>query len=133
MSKQEPQTFEVAGYSDVEFGVAEAYKVIKQIFADLGRDAPAHAVWADMTGDLLKIHYHTYVINLPVHYKKVEEEANEILKRTVTHLKKEFKSRTGKALKITEQKDLANHAVEKVSLNERYYYKAWCVYSLGDF
>lgn len=133
MSKQEPQSFEVAGYSDTEIGAAEAFKVIKQIFADLGRDAPAHAVWVDMTGDLVKIHYHTYVVNLPVYFKRVEEESNEILKRTVAHLKKEFKERTGKALKLTEQKELANHAVEKVSLNERYYYKCWRVFTLGGF
>lgn len=129
--KQEPQSFEVAGYSDVEFGVNEAHKAITQIFRDLERDSPAHAVWPSMTGDQLQIHYHTYVMNLPVHMKRIEGEADEIFKSTVAHLKKEFRARTGKALKLAEQKDLANRAVEKVSLNERYYYKAWRVYKVS--
>jgi len=133
MSKQEPQSFEVAPYSDVDFGIAEAHKVITQIFKDIARDAPAHAVMFSMSGPQVKIQYHTYVVNLPAHSKRIEEEANEILKNTVSHLKKEFKSRTGKALKLTEQKELANHVVEKVSLNERYYYKAWRFFTIGDF
>lgn len=133
MSKQEPQTFEVAAYSDVDFGIAEANKVIKQIFADIARDAPAHAVWATMSGPQLKIIYHTYVVNLPQHRKVIEEQSNEIFKSTISHLKKEFKSRTGKALKLTEEKEMANSAVEKVSLNERYYFRAWRFFTLGDF
>lgn len=131
MSKQEAQSFEVAPYSDVEFGIAEAQKVIAQIFRDIVRDAPAHAVWADLTGDTLKIHYHTYVMHLPSRRKLIAEEANDVFKQTVAYLKKEFKARTGKALKLSEQKELANDAVEKVSLNERYYYKAWRFYKLG--
>jgi len=133
MSKQEPKTFEVAGYSDVDFGIAEAAKVVQQIFKDLARDAPAHAIWASMSGPQLKIHYHTYVVDLPSHMQRVEEEANGVFKSALAHLKKEFKARTGKVLKLVEQKEQANHAVEKVSLNARYYYKAWRVFELGDF
>lgn len=135
MPKVEPQSFEVAPYSDVEFGMKEAQQVVAQvigqIFADLKRDAPAHAVWGDMTGNQLKIHYHVYTMHLPVRMKQIEEEANEVFKQTVSFLKKEFKSRTGKTLKLSEQKELANRAIEKVSLNERYAYKAWRFYELS--
>ena len=131
MNKPDPQTFEVAPYSDVDFGINEAHKVIKQIFVDLVRDAPAHAVWADMTGDLMKLHYHTYVMHLPSRIKIIEDECDQIFKGTLAHLKKEFKARTGKTLKLAEQKALANRAVEKVSLNERYYYKAWRCYTVS--
>lgn len=129
--KKEPQTFEVAPYSDVEFGIGEAYKVIRQIMWDLVRDAPAHAVRADLTGDKLKIHYLTYVVNLPVNIRRVEEECNEVFKQTVAYLKKEFKARSGRTLKLSEVKDLGDHSVEKTSLNERYYYKAWRFYDIS--
>lgn len=131
MIRKEPQTFEVAGYSDVEFGMAEAQRVIAQIFKDIERDCPAHAVWGDFTGDQLKVHYMTYVMHLPSRTKQVEEEAEEVFKQTVSHVKKEFKARTGKVLKLKEQRDLAGHAAEKVSLNQRFYYKAWCFYQIS--
>ena len=131
MTRKEPQTFEVAEYSDVDFGIAEAHKVIRQIFSDLVRDCPAHAVWGDFTDGHLKIHYLTYTMYLPGRVQQVEEEANEIFKQTVTHLKKEFKSRTGKALKLSEEKDLGNSTVEKVSLNSRYTYRAWKFYGVS--
>ncbi len=126
-----PQSFEVAPYSDVGLGISEAFKIIKQIMGDLERDAPAHAVRADMTGDKLKIHYLTYVAFLPTNIKRVEEECDLVFKSTVAHLKKEFKARTGKALKLTEVKGLSDHTVEKTSLNERYYYKAWRFYDFS--
>lgn len=131
MAKKEPQSFEVAGYSDVEFGVAEAQKVIVQIFRDIERDCPAHAVWADVVGDQLKIHYHTYTMFLPARIKEIEGEADEVFKQTVSYLKKEFRARTGKALKLKEQKELGNRAIERVSLNERYYYRAWRFYEMN--
>ncbi len=128
---KEPQSFEVAPYSDVGLGINEAFKVIKQIMGDLQRDAPAHAVWADMAGDKLKIHYLTYVAFLPANVKRVEEECDLVFKSTASYLKREFKARTGKALKLAEVRELANHSVEKTSLNERYYYKAWRFYDIS--
>ncbi len=128
MPKVEPQTFEVAPYSDVGFGVKEAHQVIAQIFRDIVRDCPAHAVWGDMTGDKLKVHYMVYAMHLPVRMKQIEEEADQVFKSTVSHLKKEFKARTGKTLALKEDKDLADHSVQKVSLNVRYMYTAWRFY-----
>ncbi len=130
---KEPQTFEVAGYSDVDMGVAEAFKVIKQSVADIVRDSPAHAINVSMTGDLLRVVYSTTIVNLPVRRQQTEVEVHEIFKQTVALLKKEFKERTGKALKLTEQKELGNYTVNKTSLNERYTYTAWRVYKLGGF
>lgn len=129
---KEAQSYEVAGYSDTDFGTTEAYKVIKQIFSEMARDAPAHAVRVEMTGDVLRVHYLTYVAHLPVHMKRIHEEAHDVLKNTVSFLKKEFKDRTKKTLKLKEIPELAGDAAEKVSLNERYYYKAWRCYSV-DF
>ncbi len=128
---REPQSYEVAPYSDPDFGVNEAFKAIKQIMGDLERDAPAHAVRADMTGDKLKIHYMTVAVNLPLHMKRVEDEADQVFRSTVSYLKKEFRARTGRTLKLKEARELGDHAVEKVSLNERYYYKAWRFYDFS--
>lgn len=132
MNKQEAQGFEVAGYSETEFGITEAHKAIVQIFRDLQRDAPAHAVWGDVVGEKLKIHYNNYVMFLPTRMRQIEEEAETVFTETVKYLKKEFKERTGKALKLKEVKEMADRSVEKVSLNERYMYKAWKFYDL-DF
>jgi hypothetical protein len=59
-----------------------------------------------------------------------------VIDESVKYLKKEFRARTGKALKltlsggdITEQTD-RNYTVQKVSLNERYYYNAWRVFTV---
>jgi len=128
---KEPQTFEVAGYSDVDFGINEAFKVLKQIVADVVRDSPAHSIGLSMTGDLVRLHYIDAVVNLPAVRQQTEDQAQEVFKQTVTMLKKEFKERTGKTLKLTEQKELGNYSVQKTSLNLRYTYTAWRFYKLG--
>jgi hypothetical protein len=48
----------------------------------------------------------------------------------VKHLKKEYKARTKKTLNLKENKERANYTVQKVSLNERYYYVSWRCYEL---
>jgi hypothetical protein len=131
MKKPEPQGYEVAPYSDVEFGTYEAHKVIMQIFHDLVRDSPAHAVWGDMVGDQLRIRHQTVVVNLPMKVAQTEDECEQVFKSTVSWLKKEFKDRTGKALKLAEDKELRGHTTQKVSLNLRYYYTAWRSYAVS--
>lgn len=129
MSKQEAQGFEVAGYSEEQFGTAEAAKVINQFFYDVIRDSPAHAVKGTLVGDKLRISYMTSVVHLPVHIKRTKEIADDIFKSTVKALKDEFHKRTGRTLKLKEDKELGSDSVEKVSLNERYYYKEWRFYT----
>lgn len=126
----ETNSFETTEYSDPEIGYAEAYKVIRQIMVDMIHDKPTVGMWADMSGDQLKLHYLDYVTNLPVHIKETTERAETAFKELVKHLKAEFKDRTGKTLKLVEKKESANYTVEKVSLNERYYYRAWRVYEV---
>ena len=129
--KPEPQSYEIAEYSEPELDNNEAYRVIKQIFVDIQRGQAQNAVWADWTGDMLKIHYHSYEMFLPENIRQIEERADEIIKNTVKMIKKEFKDRTGKALKLVEQKDMADSAREKVSLNQRFYFKAWRFYKIS--
>jgi len=129
--KPEAQSFEVAEYSEPALDNQEVYSVIKQVFVDMQRTQSQHAVWADWSGDMLKIHYHSFEAFMPEKMRDVEQRANEIITNTVKILKKEFKERTGKTLKLADQKEMADSAREKVSLNQRYYYKAWRFYKIS--
>lgn len=127
---QKPGGFEIASYSPPSMDADQAYRVIRQIFVDLARDVPSVGMWADVSGDMLKIHYHAYEMFLPSRIKEVEARADAALRKCASHVRSEFKSRTGYTLTLAEQKDLANRTIEKVSLNERYYYKAWRFYRM---
>ena len=131
MAKNEPQTFEITEYSPAVLDMNTAYKTIRQIFSEYARGPAKHAVWVDMSGDKLKLHYHAYEMFLPQRIQRVDEESKQILDAAVKELKKEFKTRTGKSLTLSEKKDLGNYTVEKVSLNERYYYKCWRFYDIS--
>jgi hypothetical protein len=131
MAKIEPKTFEIAEYSPAVLDMNTTFKVIKQIFSEYARGPAKHAVWVDMSGNKLKLHYHSYEMFLPSRIKQVEEESKNILDAAIRELKKEFKVRTGKALHLKEEKNLGNYTVEKVSLNERFYYKCWRFYDVS--
>jgi hypothetical protein len=125
------QGFEIAEYSSPEIGPGEMIKVIKQIMEDNKQTHGSHGIWCDMTGDLFKIHQHCYEMHLPLRMKLVEEQTDAQFKEVVKLIKKEFKARTKKTLNLTEKKELSNRTIEKVSLNERYYYKTWRFYNLS--
>lgn len=131
MAKPKYQSFEIAEYSDPELDVAQAYGVIKQIFSEFTRDQAKYSVWADMTGDMLKVHYHSYEMFLPERVREVQAECKTILDEAVKMIKKEFKARTGKTLKLSEDKSFSDYTIEKVSLNQRYYFKAWRFYTFS--
>ena len=125
------QSYEVAEYSEPALDNNEAYRVIKQIFTDIQRTQAQHSVWADWTGDMIKVHYHSYESFMPEKMRDVEARADEIFKNTVKMMKKEFKDRTGATLKLVEQKEMSDSAREKVSLNSRFYFKAWRFYKIS--
>lgn len=127
----ENHSFETTDYSSPEMSMADAYQVIRQIVVDMVHDVPTVGVHADMTGNQLKLHYMDYVQNLPVHLKQTVDRSETALRELAKHIKAEFKSRTGKVLRLKEDKDLHNYTVEKVSLNERYYYRSWRVYEVS--
>lgn len=129
--KPEPQTYEVAEYSEPTLDNNTAYRVIKQIFVDVQRTQAQYAVGADWTGDMLKIKYHSYEMFMPERMREVEARAEEVFKQTVKMLKAEFKDRTGATLKLVEDKSKADSSREKVSLNQRFYFKAWRYYKIS--
>ena len=127
----ENHTFDVTEYSNPDMSYADVYQVIRQIVVDMVHDVPTVGVHADMTGNQLKLHYMDYVVNLPVHLKETVARADTALKELKKHIQAEFKRRTGTALKLKELKDLENYTVEKVSINERYYYRCWRVFEVS--
>lgn len=127
----ENHSFDKTEYSSPEMSFADAYQIIRQILVDMTHDVPTVGVWSDMTGNQLKLHYHDYVVNLPANLRATVDRSDTALRELVKHIKSEFKDRTGKALKLKEQKDLSNYTVEKVSLNDRYYYRTWRVYDVS--
>jgi hypothetical protein len=134
MAHHEPETFEVTEYSPAELDTAQAYKVIRQFFSELKYDqgfgAGRDAVWADMSGDQLKVHYHAYEMYLPQRLEQVQDEARQYVSKALSALKSEFKKRTGRTLKLKEVPALGDYAIEKVSLNERYYFRCWRFYDV---
>jgi hypothetical protein len=125
-----PESYEVTEYGSKKTKEFDKYSVIVQIVQEKVRDVPSLGLQVSFTGDLMRIAYHCYEMNLPSKMKTVQEQANTYLNEAVKHIKKEFKSRTKKPLTLKEKKDLANYTVQKVSLNERFYVVYWRFYEI---
>jgi len=125
------QGFETSEYGREHVHPDKVYSVIEEIIRDQVSRSPASNVRVSFTGNLMRIAYHCYEMHLPVKMKEIEATAKSVLDETFKNLKKQFKERTSDTLKAKEQKDMANYSVQKVSLNERYYYVAWRFYELG--
>ncbi len=126
------ESFEVTSYSTEDAKRPDyVFSEITEIIRDQVEKSPNMNVRVNFTGTLMRIAYHSYEMHLPVRMKEVESTAKSVLDESFKNLKKQFKERTGDTLKATEKKELANYTVQKVSLNERYYYVAWRFYELG--
>ena len=127
-----PESFEVQEYNDVREPY-DTYRVLKQIVQDHGVDNPvtSHAFRVQFVGDQAKVYYTCLEVSLPHRMAEVEKQASDAHRDFLRYLKKEFKSRTKHILDIKEQKDQADYSVQKVSLNERYYYCSWRFYTIS--
>lgn len=123
-----PESFEVTEYGD---DAPDMYSVIQQIVADKVKESPAHGLMVAFSGGHLVLKYHCYEMHLPSRLKQVVDLSNDVFREAVSHIKKEYKRRTKKALTLKELKDLANYTTQKVSMNERYYVIFWRCYDLG--
>ena len=126
-----PESFEVQEYNDVKEPY-QTFQTIKQIVQDrkdLARH-PSCAYKVDFLGDVLRVQVTMFEMHLPQRMKEVQDAAIKLQKAYVSELKKEFKKRTKTALSLKEIKEKADYTVQKVSLNERYYYIAWHLYEL---
>jgi hypothetical protein len=126
-----PESFEVTEYSGVREPY-ETFQTIKQIVQDRKDMArhPSCAYKVDFLGDTMRVQVTMFEMHLPQRLKEVQDTAHKLHKAYVSELKKEFKKRAKHDLKLKEIKDKADHTVQKVSLNERYYYVAWHLYEL---
>lgn len=127
-----PESFEVQEYNDVREPY-ETYKVLKQILEDHKKDHPvtSQAFRIQFVGDQMKVYYTTLESMLPHRMAEVEKDAAAAHKDFLKYIKKEFKSRLKRTLECSEQKDQADYSVQKVSLNERYYFSSWRFYTIS--
>jgi len=130
-----PESFEVTQYSDDGADqVVEKFSHIKQIVEGWCHDNsafPTGAIRVSLSGNTMKLIIHSYEMHLPVRMKEVQENSSKLLNEALKKLKKEFKTRSKSTLDLKELKDQANYTVQKVSLNERYYFVSWRCFELG--
>ena len=130
MKKTTPESYEVASYSEDSNKEYDKIAVINQIMKDKAKESPEFAIFCKFTGNFLQIYYNYYGMCVPVRMKEIERQAKEILDESIKFLKKEFKLKTKDNLNLKEDKSKANYTLQKVSLNERYYYVSWRFYEL---
>lgn len=126
-----PESFEVQEYNDVKEPY-QTFQTIKQIVSDKKVDQhnTSVAFKVDFLGDVLRIQLTLFEMHLPQRMKEVQDIAFKLHKSYLSELKKEFKKRVKRDLKLKEIKEKADHTVQKVSLNERYYYTCWHLYEM---
>lgn len=125
-----PEGFETTTYGDQEDST-KVYSVICQIMEDRVRESPTFGMKASISNGLLKIFYHCYEMHLPSRVADVQDRAQTAFREVLKHIKKEYRSRTKESIDLKEKKELANHTVQKVSMNERYYAVFWKFYELS--
>ncbi len=127
-----PESFEVQEYNDVREPY-DMYRVLKQIVEDHKKDCPvtSQAFRIQFVGDQMKVYFTTLETMLPHRMAEVEKVAADSHRDFLKYIKKEFKSRTKRVLDCKEQKDQADYSVQKVSLNERYYFSSWRFYTIS--
>lgn len=118
----EPESFEAQGtrYEQAEDRISLIHQVVK----DKEREQPSVGVVASTQGNYLYLKYHCYETFLGdrARLDALIKEAEKHMKEFVKYLKAEYKKRSGKTLSLSEDKEKRDYSVQKVSLNERYYF-----------
>ena len=126
---------EAEGYETLGTGydqTADIYSMVKQLTDDMIPQNAGYGIQVKFQGEKRAIvTYHTFEVDLHLKMKEVERQADELLKSYEKELKKQYKSRVGKSLKLKEDKDERCTSVEKVSLNSRYYYRSSRSYDIS--
>lgn len=131
-AKEIVKGFEKTQYSDID-NPYDVYKCVAQIVSDKKNtwgNLPSHSFVVRMEGKQLKVTYMSAEVGLPQKIRDVETTAEKAIQEYVKELKKEFKKRHKDALAVKEDKSQRGSSSEKVSLNERYYFRSWRVYSI---
>lgn len=130
MKKQRHDSFETTEYGS-GMNVYEKYSTIHQIVEENGHKNPEFGIKVALTGNVLKLYYHAIEQLAPTRMKEIEKRAHDALNEAVRYIKKEYKSRTKAPLDMKEMRDRANSTIQKITLNERYYYVSWRFFELG--
>lgn len=125
-----PESFEITDYG-ADDEVNERVSVIGQIVKEKASESPAWSILVSFEGQNMVLKYHCFEMKLPSRVREVHDNAEAMLRETLSHVKKEFKKRTKKVLTAKEIKERAGHTVQKVSLNERYYVIFWKTFEIG--
>ena len=131
MAKPAYHGFEQTSYGEGGTDLYNKFATIKQVAQQMVREHPNCGVVVTLQGSEVKLSWHTSEVNAPVKMKQIEEQARTALNEAVKYLKKEYKAKMKEPLSLKEHKEKANYAIQKTSLNERYYYVAWRIYELG--
>jgi hypothetical protein len=133
-NKPQAEGFEVLEYEKEEsVDPARRYSVVKQIVQDFVRTSPDTGYMCSMVGEKLKLTYQCYTLLMLVRGRLDEaiRDADKALDGLMSHVKKEYRRRTGETLGPKEDRDLRDYSIHKVSLNERYMLTRWRVYDLA--
>jgi hypothetical protein len=129
----EASSFEITEYGVEHEIPGRILGVLQEIIRDQNKNFPSYQFSVKFTGNKMRLVYVSYEFNYPGRKKEIDEMAKIVLNETVKNLKREFKAREHIALDITEDKSMADYAIHKVSLNERYMYTSWRVFEIKNF
>ncbi len=130
---EKPEGFEITEYGQDHEIPGRVQGVILEIIEAMTQENPALGVRVTFTGSLMRLTYSSYEMFLSQQgrIQEVQRICKMTLDEAVKVLKKEFKSKAGETLSISEKKEMANYDVQKVSLNERYVFSSWRFYEIG--
>ena len=123
------ESFEVQGAPYLQKDDRNA--LVAQVSEELISKNPAYGFKVRFQGeDEVIVTYHSYEMDLQLRMQEVESQADGLFKEWVKQVKKEYKSQGGGTLKLKEDKDQHATSVEKVGLNNRYYFRSSKTYSM---
>lgn len=123
------ESFDVNGtpYVQEEDKVALIHQIVKTM---IPKNASYNFLVKFSSNDKMSVLYHSHEIDLHLRYKQVDEQTNVLFAEFEKNLKKKYKEASGKTLKMKEEKELRSIGSEKVSVNNRYYYRHTRTYEI---
>ena len=123
------ESFEVQGTQYLQKDDRNA--LLAQVSEDLISNNPAYGFKVRFQGDdEVVVTYHSYEMDLQLRMKEVEGQADDLFKEWLKLVKKEYKAQGGGTLKMKEDKSQHSTSIEKVGLNNRYYYRSSKTFSM---
>lgn len=119
----EPKSFEVAGnrYDRTQ----DVRSMLSSAAAEYHSPDPSYGCKLSFAGDKLVVKFHCYETSLDERQKvdQILSLGKDVCTKYISFIKKNIKEKGGKTLSVKEIKDRRDYGVEKVSLNNRWYFK----------